>query len=37
MLESYNNIVTSKDANKAFIKLIDFGYSLDFNEDLSEL
>ena len=36
MLESYSNISTLDDAKKTFIKLIDFGYSLDFKEDLSE-
>ena len=37
MIESYANIETFEDAQKAFIKLIDFGYSLDHKDDLSEL
>lgn len=36
MLESYSNISTLDDAKKTFIKLIDFGFSLDFKDDLSE-
>jgi len=36
MLESTNDCIESNDSTNCFIKLIDFGYSIDMSQELTE-